>query len=109
MGLEGTLLSLILVPILLGELHLLLQLLLELGEPGLWAQHWNVPSLSRISANFILGEEGWAAEPGYIPWVCLEVSLGLVCKIQSSLPSGKLVPSWMQDLRGEIPGESSPW
>lgn len=43
--------------------HLLLQLLLELGEPGIWAQHWNFLS-TRISANLILVNEAGLQSQG---------------------------------------------
>lgn len=74
--------------------------------------------MTRISANLILVNEGWAAEPGLhmgyhqrqIPWhqnsgCALRCQWGLCAKFKAPLPSRKLVPSWMQDLR-EIPGKS---
>lgn len=45
-------------------LHLLLQLLLELGEPGIWAQHWNILLITRISANLILVNEAGLQSQG---------------------------------------------
>lgn len=50
--------------------------------------------MSRISANLILANEGWAAElhmgTNSMEFRrCFEVSVGLACKIQSSLPSGR--------------------